>query len=1225
MPDNRDVEISLGINPEAFTQGLTDAERAIADFQRRTDQIGSFSGPAQPFSPLGALLPGGGFSASSPTAGLDTALLGPADGGTELRELIDALRELKGSVSSNSRKQDGFSDLLSWFKASAFLNLGQQVTGQVSQGNFLSAAGSAVGGAIGLLGGPVGMGIGAAVGGSIGGFVERIGSGASGARDYEKSLTDLNQRFGLGSLDRLRDYRAGEQFGYTAEESLGLGEQLRDNRAVTSPGQAGPLVAAIQELSRSLGINVEALSALTGAYTQTGGDRGAGATRDYFANIVGGAIKAGFETNIQQYAEVMGSARMQSVNATGQGISDRAFNMLQSAFGALTGGGSETSGLFRNNAQMAGGALQSFLGYGGTTDPYSQSAGLMRLAGIREDDLDIRFNSTDQVVSNAQRALGFTTNRLQQMSGLSASEFQQQAANDPNFVQGLLGNNAGLQRQTSFLVSGFLGRDASAQDLRAYEELANISAANGGRLPLSGDSKDAGRANELLKQIQSSPADEMREKEAAAHNRTLEVMSHFMDIQTKMDSWMTNIMNWLLTFDLDKVQQVILGAMDKIEDFVKWVYPKLEIVAAKAIEMGRNIAAMSAEVIAWAKRNNIIPTITAGFAKVYELLGIAGRAVGAAAENPATRSGLISAATTAIPGGSLLASPAAAQGLLGGAAAVGRRVLGNLHDAFNDTPGGVTAGPGYNTFRFAEGDVVQARHGSLPGGITLTDVNFTLNQGMILDNQAHKEAMERQGLLQESIDVFYQLFTKAELNIEHLVGKQLPYVGDMLNIIVEAGELRNTILSKIEEYMPGLISGIAAIKEAIAGLGVGLAGAAGGAGDAAGAFASGLFTGPSRNIGGGSARNAYHIDTKMARSLSFEEIDAYFMQMARAYEQQNRRIEFSNSAVADEIYDPNAPQADRISLLRRAAAAHSHSVSQNYYSFDYYIPQDGDSRHGASVRGAEMYLPSVPGGRIDYGTAGNYGNFAIIYDAAGNPIIKTGHGDNSRSLPSDRAFPAAAAAGPGGGAGGPGAAAFIAQFEGFHATPYWDEQQYSWGYGTRAPGATGTISREQAQAELERHLAGVNRSIDSNVTVPLNPNQRTALSSFVYNVGEGAFEGSTLLRLLNQGDYAGAAGQFDRWNRGNSGVLPGLVTRRDAEEALFRTPYTGAGANLQSSRGGNTTNNITVAVTIPPGANAGAAREAARAGTAAALDEFEAARHTTVNPRNQRALSPVYG
>lgn len=73
--------------------------------------------------------------------------------------------------------------------------------------------------------------------------------------------------------------------------------------------------------------------------------------------------------------------------------------------------------------------------------------------------------------------------------------------------------------------------------------------------------------------------------------------------------------------------------------------------------------------------------------------------------------------------------------------------------------------------------------------------------------------------------------------------------------------------------------------------------------------------------------------------------------------------------------------------------------------------------------------------------------------------------------------------------------------------------------------------------------------------VPLNDDERGALTSFVFNLGAGNLASSTLLKLLNSGDRGGAGIQFGRWVYATvNGVrtrLPGLVARRAAEEALF--------------------------------------------------------------------------
>jgi lysozyme len=53
------------------------------------------------------------------------------------------------------------------------------------------------------------------------------------------------------------------------------------------------------------------------------------------------------------------------------------------------------------------------------------------------------------------------------------------------------------------------------------------------------------------------------------------------------------------------------------------------------------------------------------------------------------------------------------------------------------------------------------------------------------------------------------------------------------------------------------------------------------------------------------------------------------------------------------------------------------------------------------------------------------------------------------------------------------------------------------------------------------------------------------------NVGVAAFAGSTLVRLLNGGDYGCVPGQLGRWTKAGGRTIPGLVRRRAAEGALF--------------------------------------------------------------------------
>jgi len=96
-----------------------------------------------------------------------------------------------------------------------------------------------------------------------------------------------------------------------------------------------------------------------------------------------------------------------------------------------------------------------------------------------------------------------------------------------------------------------------------------------------------------------------------------------------------------------------------------------------------------------------------------------------------------------------------------------------------------------------------------------------------------------------------------------------------------------------------------------------------------------------------------------------------------------------------------------------------------------------------------------------------------------------------------------------------------------------------------------TITQLQADHYLDDDMAEAFACVDSLVTVSITDKQRGALCSFVFNVGCGAFKKSTLLRLLNAGDYTGAAAQFPRWNKSAGNILPGLVRRRGEERALF--------------------------------------------------------------------------
>lgn len=93
---------------------------------------------------------------------------------------------------------------------------------------------------------------------------------------------------------------------------------------------------------------------------------------------------------------------------------------------------------------------------------------------------------------------------------------------------------------------------------------------------------------------------------------------------------------------------------------------------------------------------------------------------------------------------------------------------------------------------------------------------------------------------------------------------------------------------------------------------------------------------------------------------------------------------------------------------------------------------------------------------------------------------------------------------------------------------------------------------QQADLWLTHDLEDAGASVASLVRVPLTQGQFDALVSFTFNLGIRRLAESTLLILLNKGNYAGAADQFSRWVYGGPQKLPGLVARRAAEAALFQ-------------------------------------------------------------------------
>jgi lysozyme len=128
----------------------------------------------------------------------------------------------------------------------------------------------------------------------------------------------------------------------------------------------------------------------------------------------------------------------------------------------------------------------------------------------------------------------------------------------------------------------------------------------------------------------------------------------------------------------------------------------------------------------------------------------------------------------------------------------------------------------------------------------------------------------------------------------------------------------------------------------------------------------------------------------------------------------------------------------------------------------------------------------------------------------------------------------------------------VAAFEGFRPHAYLDPV----GIPTICYGSTLGVHLGQKKTKTEcdvllsKELENAVSAVDRNVKKPIPETRRAALASFTYNVGEGAFRKSTLLRKLNSGDMVGACNELRKWVYAKGKKLPGLVKRREVERSL---------------------------------------------------------------------------
>jgi lysozyme len=129
----------------------------------------------------------------------------------------------------------------------------------------------------------------------------------------------------------------------------------------------------------------------------------------------------------------------------------------------------------------------------------------------------------------------------------------------------------------------------------------------------------------------------------------------------------------------------------------------------------------------------------------------------------------------------------------------------------------------------------------------------------------------------------------------------------------------------------------------------------------------------------------------------------------------------------------------------------------------------------------------------------------------------------------------------------------IKSFEACRLTVYKDLVGYptvGWGSRTTLPVGT-AISQDEANSLLDSDIKRISDGVKACIRTVINDNQFSALVCLAYNIGGNAFAHSTLAKLINSGELTAAANEFEKWDKAEGIVVPGLLRRRLAEKALF--------------------------------------------------------------------------
>lgn len=130
----------------------------------------------------------------------------------------------------------------------------------------------------------------------------------------------------------------------------------------------------------------------------------------------------------------------------------------------------------------------------------------------------------------------------------------------------------------------------------------------------------------------------------------------------------------------------------------------------------------------------------------------------------------------------------------------------------------------------------------------------------------------------------------------------------------------------------------------------------------------------------------------------------------------------------------------------------------------------------------------------------------------------------------------------------------IEKYEGYKAEPYLcPAGKATIGFGTTFYEDETPVKLSDKPITVERARELVKWYCENKIQYPrddLNENQKSALCSLIYNIGQGAFNRSKCKKAIESGDWQTAYKEWD-WVNANGRIMPGLVLRRQEEKRLF--------------------------------------------------------------------------